>query len=362
MIKYLDEYRDSDLATKLVDKIKSSNFPKKLKIMEVCGTHTMSISRFGIRQALKEKIELISGPGCPVCVTPTSYIDKAVEYSKNERNIITTFGDMFRVPGSKSTLEKEKSDGANIKVVYSPLDSIKIALDNPDKNVIFLSVGFETTTPTVAGMIQLADNQRIMNLFVLCANKLVPPALKVILEDKEIQVDGFLMPAHVSTMIGYEPYRFVVNEYGIPSVIAGFEALDILAAITMLIRQFNAKSSALENEYKRFAKSQGNKKAISLMNELFEPVNAIWRGFSIIPDSGLKLRRKYSHMDIEEVQPVKVDEIPEPKGCLCADIVKGKGKPIECRLFGKKCTPQNPVGACMVSSEGTCAAYYKYER
>jgi len=322
----------------------------------------MSISRFGIRAALKDSIDLISGPGCPVCVTPISYIDKAIEYSKSSDNIVATFGDMFRVPGSVSTLEKQKSSGFDVRIVYSPLDCLKIAADNPAKRIIFLSVGFETTTPTIAGTLKTAKDRRINNIFILCGNKTVPHALRAILNDPEVKVDGFIMPAHVSVMIGYEPYEFVVNKYNIPSVITGFEALDVLAGINILIDQIKNGKAQLDNEYGRFARSKGNMKATRLMNEFFEPVDAVWRGFGMIEKSGLTLKPAYKNFDIETLVPLNIVSGPDPKACLCANIVKGKNKPFECKLFGKTCTPSNPTGACMVSSEGTCAAYYKYER
>lgn len=362
MLKHVDEYRDPELARKITDKILAIPLKGKLKIMEVCGTHTMSISRFGLRKALSSKVDLISGPGCPVCVTPTDYIDKALEYAKRHDNIITTFGDMFHVPGSRSTLEKEKSNGADIRIVYSPLDTLKIANRNPDKKVIFLSVGFETTTPTIAGMLMLARETDISNVFILCGNKLVPPALKAILQDEEIDINGFLMPAHVSTMIGYQPYRFIVKEYGIPCVIGGFEALDILAAIEMIFKQKQRGKSSLENEYSRFAREEGNRKAMKLMNEIFEPHDTAWRGFGTVPKSGLVLRKAYDRFDIEKVEPVSVRKTSDARGCICSRIVKGISKPTDCKLFARKCTPSSPIGACMVSSEGTCAAYYKYER
>ena len=362
MIKYLDEYRNPALAMKLLEKILAFNSKKRLNFMEVCGTHTMSISKFGLRKALSPKINLISGPGCPVCVTPMDYLDKAIGYSRQKNYIIATFGDMFRVPGSKSSLEKEKSCGADIRIIYSPLDCLKIAKEENGKRIIFLAVGFETTTPTIAGMIKEAQKADFRNLFILCGNKLIPPALEAVLHDKEVNVDGFILPAHVSTMIGYAPYKFVSEKYRIPCVITGFESLDILAGIEMLLEQIKNNRPKIGNEYTRFAKESGNLKAIALSNEIFMEEDTKWRGFGKIASSGLTLKGEYARFNIEMVEPIKVEEVKEPKGCLCGNVVKGLNIPPDCKLFGKGCTPSNPIGACMVSSEGTCAAYYKYER
>ncbi|MCR4434583.1 MAG: hydrogenase formation protein HypD [Clostridiales bacterium] len=359
MARYIDEYRNSDLARQMAG-ILSSYKGRPVKLMEVCGTHTMSIFKYGIRDILPENIRLVSGPGCPVCVTPVNYIDHAVRLSRMDNVVITTFGDLMRVPGSESSLLKEKAQGRDIRMVYSPLDAVKLAADNPDKKVVFLSIGFETTTPVIAVSVLRAFSEGIKNFYVLAANKTMPEALKLLALDRDVNIDGYLYPGHVSAITGISGYEEMAKTYKIPGVVTGFEPLDILHAIITLVTNINDGKYVVENQYSRVVRNHGNPVALEKMNEVFEPVDAIWRGMGTIPGSGLKLRDKYAAHDAWREFGMPAQEYREPKGCLCGEILKGRKIPKECGLFGVTCTPENPVGACMVSSEGTCAAYYKY--
>jgi hydrogenase expression/formation protein HypD len=361
MMKFIDEFHQPELARSLVSKIKHLMKGRNaITLMEVCGTHTMSIFRFGIRSLLPANIRLLSGPGCPVCVTPNHYLDQAIAYSRLPGVIITTFGDMMRVPGSSSSLEMERSQGRDIRIVYSTLDAIKVAEQNPDKKVIFLGVGFETTSPTIASSMLQAQKDGLENYFILCAHKLIPPAMKALVTEGEVKVDGFICPAHVSTIIGMEPYRPLAESYNTPCVITGFEPLDILQGIYMLIRQMEEGNPRVENQYSRAVRPEGNIKARKLLDEVFESVDSEWRGLGIIPRSGYRIRDHYRDYNAEAKIPVEVEPTKEHKGCICGNILKGVNIPPECSLFARICTPESPVGACMVSSEGTCAAYYKY--
>lgn len=362
-MKYIDEYRNRKLAGNIARVV----FNKAvglgpINIMEVCGTHTMSICRFGIKEMLPENINLISGPGCPVCVTPKSYIDKAVAFCRLPGVIVATFGDMMRVPGSYSSLAAERSQGRSAKVVYSVLDAVDIAEKYPDKKVIFLGIGFETTSPTVAASILYAKKRGIRNFFVYSGHKVILPAMRTLAEEKEVNIDGFLCPAHVSAIIGAGPYKIISDKYNIPCVITGFESLDIFQGILMLIEQIKSKKKKVENQYKRVVKGSGNKKALGLINDVFSLKDSEWRGLGIIPKSGMTLKKEYSMFDAEKMFAVSQPKIRPDKGCICGDILKGIKTPSDCRLFGIKCTPEKPIGACMVSSEGSCAAYYKYRR
>lgn len=359
MSKYIDEYRNSDIAQKLGEILKSYK-GDKVTLMEVCGTHTMAIFKFGIRELLSQDIRLISGPGCPVCVTPGYYINSAIELAGIENVIITTFGDMMRVPGSNSSLLKEKAEGRDIRIVYSPLDSLRIASENPDKRIVFLSIGFETTTPVIALSILNAKDNGIKNYSALTANKTIPEALKLLADDKDIGVNGFLYPGNVSAIIGTGCYEELAKEYKIPGVVSGFEPLDIMQSIINLVSNINRKKYIVENLYSRVVTNEGNRIAQDKMNEIFEPADADWRGIGNIKDSGMKIRDKYSEYDAWKVFGLKPGNAAEPKGCLCGEVLKGKKTPGDCALFNKVCTPEHPVGACMVSTEGTCAAYFKY--
>ena len=354
-MKYVDEFRDGRLITKEALLIKAS-VNRKWRFMEVCGTHTMSIFRFGLRQILPDDIELLSGPGCPVCVTPNGYIDKAIAIAGMKDVIVTTFGDMMRVPGSRSALETEKASGCDIRTVYSTTDAIEIAKKYPEKEVVFLGVGFETTVPTVAQSIIMAKKAGIKNYSVLSAHKTMPEALGS-LAVSGLNVDGFILPGHVSAIIGTGPYRPLAKIYKKRCVVAGFEPIDILQSIAMLIKQ---KSPKVEIQYKRIAASGGNPKARGVIYKVFEKCDSIWRGIGNVPDSGLKIKKAYADFDAEVKFHPKVAPPKENRRCRCGDVLKGLIAPVECALFAKACTPQHPVGACMVSSEGACAAYYKY--
>lgn len=359
MSNFVDEFRNSETAAGMAETLSLYKGPQ-VKIMEICGTHTMSIFRYGIRGLLPGNIRLISGPGCPVCVTPGFYIDAAIQLARMEGVMVTTFGDLMRVPGSGTSLLKEKALGRDIRIVYSPLDSVKLASENPDKKVVFLSVGFETTTPVVALSVLKAQQEGIRNFSVLSANKTMPEVLKVLVADSSIKIDGFLYPGHVSAIIGTSLYEEMSEKYGMPGVVAGFEPLDILGAIITLVSNISSGKIIADNRYSRAVAKEGNPVALEKLYEVFEPCNAVWRGIGNIPGSGLKLKSKYNEYDAWNEFNIDVKDMSEPKGCLCGEVLKGKKIPKNCGLFGKACTPENPVGACMVSSEGTCAAYYKY--
>lgn len=333
---------------------------RPIRLMEVCGTHTVAIFRAGIRQLLPEKVELVSGPGCPVCVTPNDYLDTAIAYARQKDVIITTFGDMLKVPGTSSSLNRVKAEGADIRIIYSPLDSLQIAKDNPTKKVIFLAVGFETTSPTAAATILAAKQQNIQNFFVLTAHKLTPPAIKALLSDENIKIDGFLLPGHVCVITGEEPFAFIAKDYHLPAVIAGFEPIDILQSIYLLAKQLHEGRAEIENEYKRVVKKEGNQQAKNLMNMVYTKAPANWRGLGEILNSGLDVAKDFAEFDARKMIPVEKEESKEAKGCRCGEVLRGLKKPTDCPLFGKVCTPQHAVGSCMVSVEGTCAAWYKY--
>jgi len=352
------------LAGELVERIGelADSVGRHLRFMEVCGTHTVSIFRAGIRQLLPEQVELVSGPGCPVCVTPDEYMDKAIAYARREDVIIATFGDMLKVPGTESSLSEAKAAGADIRIVYSPLDSLQVAQDNPDKKVVFLAVGFETTAPTAAATVLAAEQAGLKNLYMLSAQKLVPPALRLLIDDPEVLVDGFILPGHVAVVTGTEVFRFLETEYHIPGVVTGFEPLQILRSLYRLTKQVAAGEAKVENEYGSVVKMQGNPTSLAVTSKVYEPVAAKWRGIGEIPASGLKMREAYRAYDIEEVLPLPAGQLPRPKktGCRCGEVLKGIVTPHDCPLFGKACVPTHAIGPCMVSVEGVCAAWYKY--
>jgi len=362
-MKYVDEFRDKERIKLLADNIRATLDPdREYRFMEVCGTHTMAIARFGLKHILPENIKLLSGPGCPVCVTPTSYIDKAASYAEMADTIIATFGDMMKVPGSRTSLEKVRSERGNVKSVYSTIDALKLASENPDKRIIFLGVGFETTAPTIAAAIKGAKTRKIDNFFVLCGHKIMPPALEALLKDKDVMLDGFILPAHVSAIIGSRPYGFISKEYNMACAITGFEPLDIMQGIYMLIKQLTDKDPKIDIQYNRVVKPSGNKLAQAILKEVFETVDSEWRGLGTIPGSGLAIRKKFSSIDAEKnfkIPPIK--STGKDKGCICGEVLKGIKTPGDCRLFGKACTPERPVGPCMVSSEGSCSAEYLYK-
>ncbi len=358
-MKFITEFRRSELAEGLISQIhRKSRTPAR--IMEFCGSHTMTIFKYGIRQVLPGNIEMVSGPGCPVCVTPNSDLDKAIALSQIPDVILTTFGDMLRVPGSRSSLQEAKADGADIRMVYSTLDALNIAVDNPAKSIVFLGIGFETTAPTIAASILQAGERGIRNYYVLPLHKLCPPVIRAILDSGEVKLDGLICPGHVSAVIGSQPWEFIAQDYGIPCVVSGFEPLDILQSIDMLVTQLENGDSEVEIAYRRGVRPEGNRQALKLMEQVFEPCTAQWRGIGEVPDSGLKLREKYQHFDAELAFNIDPGPTYEPRGCICGDILRGVKTPPDCQLFDKACTPEYPVGPCMVSSEGSCSAYYLY--
>jgi hydrogenase expression/formation protein HypD len=354
-----ENFRDRGIAERLLTTLKAHP-PRQLRIMEVCGTHTMAISQYGIRGTLPEWIKFLSGPGCPVCVTPTRMVDCAIEMSRRKEVIVLTFGDMMRVPGTESNLERERARGAGIHVVYSPLDGLQMAKQLKDKLIVFMGVGFETTSPTFAATVKRADAEGIGNFFVIPCFKLIPPAIKAILSAGEVRVDGFMLPGHVSAIIGSEDYRFIPEEYGIPCVIAGFEPVDILQAVLLMLEQIDS-GPRVEIGYSRSVRPEGNRVAQALLWEVFSPCASEWRGLGVIEESGLRFGREYERFDATKRVEVDLPESKDPEECICGAILKGLRLPEECTLFGTRCTPSSPVGPCMVSSEGTCAAHYKYE-
>jgi hydrogenase expression/formation protein HypD len=361
-MNYQDEFRDKNIVLGLAARIKElvAGRTEPMTFMEVCGTHTMSIYQYGLRTLLPPQVRLISGPGCPVCVTPNEYLDRAVALCRLPDVIIATFGDMVRVPGSSSSLQEERARGADIRIVYSPLDAVALAARNPDKKVVFLGVGFETTAPAIGGSILAARKQGLGNYFVLAAHKTIPIPMEVLSSDPELKIDGYLCPAHVSVVIGADAYRFLAEKRGVPCVVTGFEPVDVMQGVAMLARQVVEGKSQVEIQYSRVVKWEGNRKAQEVIDEVLTPFDAPWRGIGVIPGSGLRIADAYGSFDAEKAIPVEVEETKEHKGCLCGEILKGKVNPFDCPLFAKACTPESPVGACMVSSEGTCAAAYKY--
>ncbi|PLX99785.1 MAG: hydrogenase formation protein HypD [Desulfuromonas sp.] len=361
-MKLTTPFRDPELARGQIDAIEKvvAGYDGTITLMEVCGTHTMAIYQHGIRNLLPPQIRLISGPGCPVCVTPVGYVDHAVALARRPGTIITTFGDMIRVPGSSSSLIHEQATGAAIRIVYSPLDAVAIAEKNPEKEIVFLGVGFETTTPTIAGAVLTAQRRGVKNFSVLTSHKTMPAPMAALIGDPELQVDGYICPAHVSAIIGADAYRPLVEQYNVAAVITGFEPLDVLQGIAMLASQVVNGEAKVETQYRRVVKPEGNLKARDILYQVFRPCSARWRGIGDIPDSGLELRPEYSTYNAAEKLNVEIEEPREHPGCLCGDILKGKIRPTDCKLFRTVCTPEDPVGACMVSSEGTCAAEYKY--
>lgn len=334
----------------------------KIKLMEVCGTHTMAIARAGIKKLLPKGIELVSGPGCPVCVTGQNDIDRAVEISRIKGVIMTTFGDMMRVPGTRGSLEKMKREGHEVRVVYSCLDALNIAKRNPQKKVVFMGIGFETTSPTIAATILKAKKEKIRNFFILSNFKVIFPALETLAGSERIKIDGFICPGHVSVITGSLPYEKTARRYKKPCVITGFDTIDILKGIKRLVEQIKNHEYKVEITYKRAVKPKGNVTARKILNSVFEIDDSEWRGLGVIKKSGLKLREKYRDFDAEKKFKIKVPKTHKMHGCICGEILQGIKSPRNCKLFRKLCTPQNPIGPCMVSSEGTCAAYYKHEK
>lgn len=359
-IRFVDEYRDKILASRLSEMIKESA-NGRYTFMEVCGGHTAAIHRFGIHSLLPGNIKLISGPGCPVCVTGTGYIDKAIAYSGKKDFIIATFGDLMRVPGTVSSLEKEKEEGADIRVVFSGLEALELAEENPGKQVVFLGIGFETTAPGTAVTVKQAKKRGVGNFHLLSSHKVMPPAMEAIINDG-VKIDGFICPGHVATITGSQDFAFIPQKHGLPCVIAGFEPLDLLQSVYLLVKQVNIRKPMVEIQYRRAVKEPGNIIALAQIREVFEKSDSEWRGFGIIPGSGLTLGSEYESFDAEKKFPVQVMPVRENRACLCGQILRGLKSPPDCTLFSVICTPDNPVGACMVSAEGACNTFYKYER
>ncbi|MFH1046210.1 MAG: hydrogenase formation protein HypD [Candidatus Omnitrophota bacterium] len=332
----------------------------KIKLMEVCGTHTMAIAKAGIKKLLPENIELISGPGCPVCVTAQEDIDRAIAIARQKDVIMTTFGDMLRVPGSQGSLEAAKRAGADVRVLYSCLDALEIARQNPAKQVVFLGVGFETTAPTVALTILQAKKEGLSNFSVLSYFKVIFPALSALAQSKKVRVNGFICPGHVSVITGSAPYESIARRYKIPCVITGFDEGDLLKGIKRLIDNIKRRSFKVDIEYSRAVTKKGNAKARRIIDAVFTINDARWRGLGIIRKSGLRMKKDLEQFNAEKKFPVQVTRVKDPQGCVCAEVLQGIKSPNACRLFAKKCTPQTPIGPCMVSSEGSCAAFYKY--
>lgn len=345
----------------LVEQVCSSLGRDHVNLMEVCGTHTMAISSLGIRRAVDRRLHLLSGPGCPVCVTAQEEIDAAIALAGKPGVVVTTFGDMMRVPGSDHNLEQASAAGADVRVVYSALDAVHAAAEDTGHEYVFLGVGFETTAPTIAASVLSAREQGLGNFSVLAMFKLIPPALRVIAGSDRVNVDGFILPGHVSVIIGTEPYKFLAEEFRIPSCVTGFEAADVLQGIEMLLRQI-LSGPEVAIQYRRNVKPEGNAEALRVMDTVFEPSSAAWRGLGDLPGSGLRLRRAFAEFDAGKKFKVKRPKAVKKTGCRCGDVMLGVITPPGCRLFGKACTPGTPVGPCMVSSEGACAAWYKYDR
>jgi hydrogenase expression/formation protein HypD len=362
-MRFVDEYRDPAAARALVARITDLAGDGEFKFMEVCGGHTHTIYRHGIEHLLPPSVELVHGPGCPVCVIPMGRVDDAISVASEPGVIFTSFGDMMRVPGGKGNLLKAKAEGADVRFVYSPLDALRIAVDNPGREVVFFAVGFETTAPSTALTLLRARDQQLSNFSVFSNHVTIVPPVKAILESPDLRLDGFLGPGHVSTVIGQRPYRFVPAQYGKPLVTAGFEPLDILQAIAMLLAQIAEGRCEVENQYSRVVREEGNPKALAILEEVFElRPHFEWRGLGFISQSALKLRDEFEAFDAEVRYEIPGVRVADPKACQCGEVLKGVIKPWECKVFGTACTPETPIGTCMVSSEGACAAYYNFGR
>jgi len=359
MIKFVDEYRNPALCLKASEKIKAIS-KKKIRIMEVCGGHTMAIRKNGLNKLVGGNITFISGPGCPVCVTALQDVDTAIALSKLEGITVCTFGDLFYVPGSSSSLAESKSEGADVRVVYSADDALNLAGRQRDKKVVFISIGFETTAPTAAAAILRAQAEGLDNFYILALNKTMPAALRAILGSGDTKIDALICPGHVSTITGIEIYRFIVEEFKIPCCVCGFEPLDIMTGVYILAGLSEENKAELVNAYKRVVRDEGNKKARSIMREVFEKADAPWRGIGVIPSSGLRLRSPYKRFAARERFNIDVPPAKENPGCICGEVLRGIKRPADCPLFAKTCSPSRPQGACMVSSEGICSAWYKY--
>jgi hydrogenase expression/formation protein HypD len=358
-MKHVQEYRDPQLVAGLARELAAA-VTRPMRIMEVCGTHTMSIFRHGLRSLFPDHLELISGPGCPVCVTSAGHIDAFIDLAGRDGVIIATFGDLIRVPGSHSSLDRARAAGGRVEVVYSPMDALVLAENNPEQTVIFLGVGFETTCPGIAATIAEAARRDLRNFCVFSAGKIMPPPLRALMQDPELKIDGLLCPGHVSIITGTQSYRFLAEEFGLSCVVSGFEPADVLRALVMLARRIGQGRAEVENGYSRVVSEQGNPQARAMLERVFELVDTPWRGLGVIAGSGFAIREEFAQWDAERRFGITIEDIAEPPGCRCGEILKGICLPPDCPVYGKRCTPLNPIGPCMVSSEGTCAAYYRY--
>jgi hydrogenase expression/formation protein HypD len=358
-MKYIDEFRDPQLARKLLANI-AARSKRPVRFMEFCGGHTHAIFRHGLRQMLPPTVELRSGPGCPVCVTANADLDRAIAMAKLPNVIMTTFGDMIKVPGSRGSLRVAKAEGADVRIVYSALDALKIARDDPERSVVFLGIGFETTAPTVAASILEAEVRGLTNFYVLSLHKLTPPATRAILEAGEVRLSGIIGPGHVTTIVGSDAWGFLPRDYAVPCAVAGFEPLDILRAVAALVEMVEEGQPAVVNTYARSVCPEGNRTALDVMHRVFELSEAEWRGLGSVPASGLTLRSEYARFDAALALPVDPGPTLEHEGCRCGDVLRGVVEPPACPLFHQVCTPVHPIGPCMVSDEGACAAWYQY--
>lgn len=366
-MKFVDEFRDPELASRLIEEIRvlvaelSKSRKMPIQLMEFCGGHTHTIFRYGIEQLLPEEIELVHGPGCPVCVLPMGRVDDCISLTEHKNVILTTFGDAMRVPGSKGSLLQARAAGANVQMVYSPLDALELAKKKPDHEVIFFALGFETTMPSTALTVLTAAQEKIDNFSLFCNHITSVPTIKAVLDSPDMRLDGFIAPGHVSMVVGEQPFHFVAEHYKKPIVITGFEPLDVLQSIWMLIKQFAENRCELENQYSRIVKARGNDQGLEAIAEVFELREFFeWRGLGSIAQSGVKLKEKYAAFDAEKKFSLPNLHVADPKSCQCGEVLTGTIKPWQCKVFGKECTPQNPLGALMVSSEGACAAYYSF--
>jgi len=360
-MRFSDEFRDAKIVQSIAERLRNSAC-KSATIMEVCGTHTMSAARFGLKSLLPEGVRLVSGPGCPVCVTAPNDIDAFLALGSVPGAILVSFGDMLRVPGSSTSLERERAAGADVRIVYSPLDAVEIAANEPDKQIVFFGVGFETTMPAVAISIVSAAERNLANFTVFCVHKTMPAALRALLAGGEVKVSGLLLPGHVTTIIGADAYDFIAKEFSVPCAVTGFEPVDMMLGVESILKQRAEGVAKIDNVYARAVSPQANPRAGRLFDKVFEPCDADWRGIGVIPASGIRIRDGYSAFDArkrfaEVIEAVPIAPISE---CLCGDVLRGAMRPVDCPQFGAACTPSDPVGPCMVSSEGACAAAYRY--
>jgi hydrogenase expression/formation protein HypD len=363
-VKYVDEYRDAELGRALSAEILSVLEPgRHYKVMEVCGGHTHSIYKYGVDDLLPSNVELVHGPGCPVCVIPMGRVDDGIAIAHEPGVIFTCFGDMLRVPGSRGSLLEAKAAGADVRMVYSPLDALRIARENPDREVVFFAIGFETTAPSTALTLRRARAEGIANFSVMCNHVTIVPPLRALLESPDLRLDGFIGPGHVATVVGARPFEFIPADYGRPIVISGFEPLDLLQSVLMILRQLDEGRCEVENQYTRVVPYEGNLAALQAMAEVFAlRPHFEWRGLGFISHSALRLSDAYADLDAERRFSVPGVRVADPKACQCGEVLKGVIKPWECKVFGTACTPERPIGTCMVSPEGACAAYYNYGR